>query len=461
MTIRLKLTLYWAAVLAAILIIAGTAVFLLFQRSQWGELDSALMEEADTSTATLAHAGKGIEAAALVKRLSEERDLGPRRRVRLVAAGEVIADFGERTAALPLLPAVVAAPGMFERGSFRFAVMPFTLSGRRAYLEDGVDASRIRDSVRRLRSSLLLILPMLLLGCVAGGYWLAGRALAPMAALGEALARIEPRELGRRLDAGETDDEVARLTAAINALLERLERVSLSERRFASDAAHELRTPLTVLRTGLEVALSRERTAPEYRRQLELAMDEVLRLCRVADELLMLARLDGEVEVEREPVDMKALITEVTGAVEPLVQIKNLTLRSTGDHKVMVNGNRGHLRRLVINLLDNALKFTPEHGVVTVGLSAEDNRAVLRIADSGPGIAVHELPLIFDRFFRGKTGQYAGSGLGLSLCREIARRHGGEIRAHNCADGGSEFLVTIPLAHSGSDGKAVMAADLS
>ncbi|MGH7917911.1 MAG: sensor histidine kinase, partial [Candidatus Binataceae bacterium] len=381
----------------------------------------------------------------------------PRRRVRLVAAGAVVADFGELTVALPILPAVVAAPGMFHRDSFRFAVMPFTLSGRPAYLEDGVDASRIPGSVRRLRSSLLLILPLLLLGCVAGGYWLAGRALVPIAALGEALARIEPRELGTRLAIGEADDEVAHLTTAINALLERLERASMSERRFASDAAHELRTPLTVLRTGLEVALGRERSASEYRRQLDLALAEVLRLCRVADELLMLARLDGEVEVKREPVDMRALIKEVTGAVEPLVYARHLTLTTNGHGApVIVNGNRDHLRRLIINLLDNALKFTPEHGVVTVGLAAENQCAVLRIADSGPGIASQELPLIFERFFRGKAGQHAGSGLGLSLCREIARRHGGEIRAHNRAGAGSEFIVTLPLGRVERDGQPLI-----
>jgi signal transduction histidine kinase len=448
MTIRLRLTIYWAAIIAAMLLIAGVSAFLLFERQQWGALDGALMEEADTSAASLSRLGPGAAADAIVGNLSEERDLGPRRRVRIVTGDRVIADYGDHTAELP------APSGSFQSASmrdgngsvFRFAIMPFRFGGAPAVLEDGVDASAIRKSIALLRTSLLLILPLILVASVAGGYVIAGRALVPMIALTDELARIEPRDLSRRLASGETDDEVARLTHAINALLERIERASNTERRFAADAAHELRTPLAVLRTGLEVALGRERTSAQYAETLGAALGGVVGLCTMADQLLTLSRLGQEASTERQRVDLGALVREVATAVEPLVHAKPLELTVHSDEAVIVEGNPVHLKRLVINLLDNAIKFTPARGNLEIGTASRDGQATLRVADSGPGIPTEDLPFIFDRFFRGRTRDEAGNGLGLSFCREIARLHSGEIAVSNRAQGGCEFTVTLPLA---------------
>jgi heavy metal sensor kinase len=452
MTIRLRLTIYWAAVIATMLLIAGIIAFLLFERQQWGEIDGALMEEADTSAASLSRLRPGAAADAIVRNLSEERDLGPRRRVRVVTftGNRVIADFGDQTAELPAQGAGIQIASMRDGsgGVVRYAIVPFQFGGTRAVLEDGVDASAIRKSIARLRTSLLLILPLILIASVAGGYVIAGRALVPMITLTDELARIEPRELSRRLEPGETGDEVARLTRAINALLERIERASNTERRFAADAAHELRTPLAVLRTGLEVALSRDRTHREYAEALGSAFDGVVALCTMADQLLTLSRLDQEASSERERVDLGALVREVAGAVEPLVQAKPLELTASSDEAVIVEGNPVHLKRLVINLLDNAIKFTPAHGKLEIGMAARDGHATLRVADSGPGIPAEDLPFIFDRFFRGRAQDESGNGLGLSLCREIVRLHHGEIAVANRAEGGCEFIVTLPLAIS-------------
>jgi signal transduction histidine kinase len=173
---------------------------------------------------------------------------------------------------------------------------------------------------------------------------------------------------------------------------------------------------------------------------------ETVALCRMADELLSLARLDREASIERAPVNLSALVREVAEAVEPLVQARNLTLRTSLDDDVFVDGNRDHLQRLLINLLDNALKFTPEHGRVSVGLNIAGAQAILRVADNGPGIPPDDLPFIFDRFFRGKNRAEHGSGLGLSLCREIVRLHGGKISAANGVDGGGEFVVMLPAS---------------
>ena len=448
MSIRLRLTIYWAAIIAALLIVAGIAVFLLFERQQWGALDGALLEEADTATAAINRLGPGAASDSIVVRLSEERDLGPRRRVRIVSGDRVMADFGDLAADLPPLDAAHAERGVRDgaRGQLRFAIVPFELAGAAATLEDGVDAIAIRKSIAKLRESLLLIVPLIMIVAVSGGYVLAGRALVPIIALAGELSRIDPRDLSRRLDPGRVNDEVARLTRAINALLERVERATDTERRFAADAAHELRTPLAVLRTGLEVALARDRSPTEYAETLASALAEVVALCTMADQLLTFARLDQEAALAREHVDLGALVREVVEVVEPLVQAKPLALAVETAGTLTVVANPIHLKRLVINLIDNAIKFTPAHGRVEIGVAARDGLAILRVADSGPGIPSADLPFIFDRFFRGKARAEAGNGLGLSLSREIARLHHGAITAANRDRGGCEFVVTLPLA---------------
>ncbi|HKV56478.1 MAG TPA: HAMP domain-containing sensor histidine kinase [Candidatus Binataceae bacterium] len=447
MSIRVRLTLYWAAVLAGVLVIAGVAVFLLFERQQWGELDGALLEEADTASETIARLGAN-SAGQIAARLSQERDLGPSRRVLLIHNGRILAAYGNAAADLPEFSGELQTHALVEgrAHAFRYAIVGFPLANGRVYLADGVDATPVRASIARLRASLLLIVPLLLVLGVSGGYWLAGRALVPINSLSDELARIEPRDSGRRVPLPQVRDEVARLTRAINGLLDRVERASTAERRFAADAAHELRTPLAVLRTGLEVVLGHERGAGEYAEAIGSALREVVALCRIADELLAIARLDQEAALERKTIDLGALATEVSEAVEPVAQARNQILRVDMSGPVMVRGNPNHLRRLIINLLDNALKFTPEHGRIELAVEAHNGSAKVRVADSGQGIPASDLPLVFERFFRGKHRGESGSGLGLSLCREIVLLHGGEITVANRPEGGAEFVVTLPSA---------------
>jgi two-component system, OmpR family, sensor kinase len=445
MTIRLRLTIYWAAVLAAIVLAAAFVALKLFARQQWGTMDAALLEEAESTADQIEHSDR-LSAPGILQRLSLETDIGPGRRVRLVTTHGTVADFGDvHTIPPPFDPSLPTHPAIVGGRDVRFAVVPLMYNGDPAYLQSGVQGRLIQQSVNNLRNLLLLMVPILLILCIGGGYILAGRALRPMESVTAELDAIGPTNLSSRLTAPSVHDEVARLTAVINALLERLERASATERRFASDAAHELRTPLAVLRTGLEVALSRDRTPEENRAALGAAHREALSLCRIADELLMLSRLNGEVMVDRHKLNLRALIGEIAATVGPLAHAHELKLSVNAPEDVFVNGNEDHLRRLIINLLDNALKFTPAGGSIDVGLKSDTNRAIIRVADTGQGIHPAELPHIFDRFFRGAGSPGEGSGLGLSLCREIARAHGGDIAAANLPQGGCAFVVTLAL----------------
>jgi two-component system, OmpR family, sensor kinase len=454
LSIRLRLTIYWTAITAVILLAAGLLIMVMFARAMWSTLDAALMEEADTTAAAIAHSS-AADTKVILQRLSQEKDLGPGRRVRLIAGGQVVFDGGDTGADLPDTSATADSVVDGGQHRYRFAVVRLRMNGEPGSLQDGADAAPVRRAIAHLRNALLLVIPIILALCVTGGYLMAGWALAPVNQVTNALASIGPRDLGQRLPLPQVHDEAGQLIAAINQLLERLERASAAQRRFVSEAAHELRTPLAVLRSGLEVTLQRPRGAEESRAALEQAISEVERLCAIAEDLLALARLDAEPVVDRTPVDLCEIAAEASAMAQTLAEARHQAFAqdlAIDEHKrIVVHGIAGDLRRVVRNLLDNAVKFTPERGRIEIGVTTNGATALISVRDSGPGIDPRDIEHIFDPFYRSRSANGAGSGLGLALSREIVRRHGGVIQAANRAAGGCEILVRLPLASNASD----------
>lgn len=445
MSIRLRLTIYWSAITALILFAAGLLIFAMFERAMLGSLDAALTEEADTTAAAISRS-RPDDAQSILRRLARERDLGPGRRIRLEAGGRAIFDIGDDAADLPRRTEPGAnriADGSLHR--YRYAIVRLRFQGADAALIDGTDARPVRGAIARLRDALLLAIPVILALSIVGGYWMATRALAPLNKISDALARIEPRDLTSRLAAPSPQDEAHRLVSAINQLLERLERASAAQRRFVSEAAHELRTPLTVLRTGLEVTLQRPRTAEENRAALEQAAEEVERLCRMAEDLLALARLNADSTSERAPVDLSEIAAEASGVARTLAEPRGqeLTLKTLAG--IIVKGSAPDLRRVLLNLLDNAVKYTPERGRIEIAVTRDGSDAMVLVRDNGAGIDPRDLDRVFEPFYRGR-GNGAGGGLGLALSREIAHRHGGTIEAANRPEGGCEIRLRLPLS---------------
>jgi signal transduction histidine kinase len=434
MTIRLRLTIYWAMVLGAILVVAAIAAIKLFERQQFGGLDAALLEEAENAADQIQRGGTA-SALGVLQRLSLETDIGPGRRTRIVTSHNEVGNFGDvHTVPPPFDPSLPTHPAIVGNHTFRFAVVPMLYNGDIAYLQSGVQAGLVDESVNGLRNLLLLMVPIILMLCVGGGYLLAGRALRPIESVTAELDAIGPTSLSSRLPVPPVADEVARLTTEINSLLERLEQAAATERRFSSDAAHELRTPLAVLRTGLEVALARDRSSAENRAALGAAHREALSLCRIADELLMLSRLNGEVMVDRQKLNLRALLSEIVGTVGPLAQSHKIKLSVSEPEDVFVNGNEGHLRRLIVNLLDNALKFTPAGGAIALDAGIDAGEPILKVADSGPGIEINEREAVLRPFYRSPAQEAhapAGYGLGLSLVAAVARVHNAEVEIHD------------------------------
>ncbi len=446
MSIRARLTLYWAIVTAAILLGAGALTLALFARGAWLALDEALLEEADTIAPAIARATQPA-AIALLRHLVAEKDLGPGRRVRLIVGGRVLLDAGDRATALPPgLPAPGAAGRVVSGRGSRFAEVPLRFAGEAAWLQDGVDSRPLGYTVARLGRTMMLLLPAILALSVAGGYGLAGLALRPIAATAAALARIGPGDRGSRLPPAPVRDEVGRLVGEINDLLGRLERASVAQQRFVAEAAHELRTPLTVLRSGLEVSLQRPRSAAESRAALVAALAEVERLCAIAEDLLALARLEAVKEAAAEPVDLGALVGALGARVAPLAAAKDQRLTVRAAAGVVVSGNRSDLQRVMLNLLDNAIKFTGAGGAIEIAAAVADGWALVTVSDDGPGIPAEEVERVFDPFYRSRRAGAGGGGLGLAVCREIVAAHRGEISAANRPGGGCAIALRLPLA---------------
>ena len=315
------------------------------------------------------------------------------------------------------------------------------------------DLGDIEEALRSLRLALLLISPAGVLLSALGGYWLAGRALAPVDEIARMAHEIEANNLSKRLPHAGEEDEIGRLVHTLNRMIERLECAFEGMKRFTADASHELRSPLGTMRSTLEVLLHQPRTVEEHRIGLESLIEDVDRLHRIVEDLLLLARADtGRLAMAQEPVALDALAVALVESFEPRAQERGIALRVHTAGPTRVNGDEPWLIQLVANLLDNAFKFTPMGGAIEVRVEGVGTRARLSVSDTGPGIPADDLERIFERFYQADPararGATPGAGLGLAIAAWIAASHGGRIAASNRPQGGACFEVDLPLAPS-------------
>ncbi len=307
-------------------------------------------------------------------------------------------------------------------------------------------------SAEQLLSTIALILPLGLVTALLVGSWIARRALAPVDRIITEVREItDGRSLHRRLAEPMVKDELGRLTETLNQMMTRLERSFAALRRFTADASHELKTPLTVLRAGVERAITMPSLPPEALAALEETLQEINRMTELVEALLMLARADeGTTPLHRETVDLRAIVEE-TGETGELLAAEagvNMEVATPAD-PVIVPVDASRIRQLILNLLTNAVKYTPAGGSVRLQLGPSNGRVTLTVADSGVGIAPGDLPHIFDRFWRAdsartRTGERSGTGLGLAICKWIAEAHGGRIDVQSRPGRGTTFTVTLP-----------------
>src|SRR5271157_5401349 len=266
--------------------------------------------------------------------------------------------------------------------------------------------------------------------------------------MAEQSRHITGHNLDSRLEIGNAARELAVLASSFNELLSRLDQTFESMRRFVADASHELRTPISVIRGEADVALSQERSSAEYRESLAIILDESRRLSRLVDDLLNLARADaGNVKLQVREFYFNDLLAESCRSVQALAAARSIKLECQCSEDVPFHGDEELLRRLVVNLLDNAIRYTPRGGQVCASLNANGGELRIQVSDTGAGIPPEAVPHVFERFYRGdqaRSRQEGGFGLGLAIVKWIAESHKGEVDLASRPGQGSTFTVTLP-----------------
>jgi len=311
--------------------------------------------------------------------------------------------------------------------------------------------SELREALDQFRWAVLVLVPCGILAAALGGYWISRRALAPVDRIASTARAITARDLGRRLDVPATGDELQRLTETLNAMLDRLEAAFRETTRFTADASHELRSPISVIRTSAEIALRRDRSVEEYREALAEILRESERTSVLVQDLLTLTRADAGVDLlQPTPLDLRVLLDDLRGALSTICAQASLDLQiELPDQPVPASGDAAALGRLVRVLIDNAVKYTPAPGKVTLRLASTPNGAVVDVADTGIGISAEDLPRVFDRFYRAdkaRTRDSGGAGLGLSIAKWIADQHGARIAIESEPGHGCRVSVHLPHA---------------
>lgn len=343
-------------------------------------------------------------------------------------------DAGARVATAQLLP--------IGEGEFRLVAQSVSAHDQTFTVYAAASLDPVGEAVGMLATILFAGIPVLI-GLVGVTVWLIiGRALHPVEAIRAKVASISDRDLDRRVPVPDSDDEIARLAATMNEMLDRLEQSSRQQRRFIADASHELRSPLAAIRSQLEVDLMHAETA-DWPAMSEDVLDETLRLQRLVDDLLLLARSDsGTLPIRRQPVDLDDIIFELVKRIQPPTSI---TIDTTQVSGAQVVGDADSLARLARNLLENAVRFAVDR--IEVTLEEVGGTATLTISDDGPGIPQADRDQVFERFTRldeARDRDHGGTGLGLAICKEVTRHHAGSVTIDDGPLGGARFTVEIP-----------------
>lgn len=300
----------------------------------------------------------------------------------------------------------------------------------------------IENSLSDLVSAMSLVYVSLVILTTYGGYLLSQKATQPIREITEKITRITAENLNERVAVRQTGDEIEELSETFNSLMDRLDSAFKRERQFIGDVAHELKTPLATLQGEIELALTKKRKSEEYRHALKEALIDARRLGETLRNILDLAWSRTDTKLER--VDLSAALNDLNEVAKKLALAKRITVKSDIKKGVYVLGKKDKLSRAVLNLIDNAIKFTPEKGRVEINLNKEKERAVIKISDNGVGINKTDRPHIFERFYRGKTAT-SGSGLGLPIAQAIVLAHRGKLKVVSSKGRGTTATVYLPL----------------
>ncbi len=327
----------------------------------------------------------------------------------------------------------------------------YQLEGRPILIRVAYRQDLIWDELKETLLVLLAALPLVLAGTAYAGYRMVGRALDPIGKMASRAEQINSERLNERLPESNPQDELGHLALVFNAMLARIEQSFEQLRRFTADASHELRTPLAAIRSIGEVALQKKNGAEEYRDTIGSMLEEVNRLTSIVENLLVLSRADsGQIKMHPTEFLLADLVREAASLLEVLIEDKRIDFALRGDEDARVRADRLYLRHAVINVLHNAMKFTPPGGTIAANIARTDSRVELAITDSGPGVPSGRAEHIFERFYRveeAAAGESDGAGLGLAIAKWAVEANGGDIAVQDSTTGGATFRLRLTAAN--------------
>jgi len=447
-TIKFRLTVWYLVVLALVLAAFGGVAYHLLSRDLTKNLDESLRARLAELQGTIRLQGQQITFeqkfndiiliydanGALAQRL------GPNVPFTNIEKLVQQALFGQS--------GYLTAP-VHEGQEVRLYAIPFNLDSRTRV---AIVAGRLTSEIHEILSIFRIVIICSALAVVVlagvGGMVLANRTLKQVDHITDVAREIGEGDLSRRIDI-RSEDEMGRLAATLNGMIARLETAFRKQRQFAADASHELRTPLAIIKAESSLVLDKERTQAEYRKSLELVSLEVSYMAEVIGQLLQLTRADAaDGPLAFEEVHVGNLLAELASDMAPLAQEKAVSFSFGPLDDLTVKGDKLKLRQLFLNILDNAIRYTPSGGAVCGSLVRKNGSACVTISDTGAGIPPEHLPHIFDRFYRvdsARSRADGGTGLGLAIASSVAKLHGGEIVVESQVGRGSTFSITLPL----------------
>jgi heavy metal sensor kinase len=456
-SIKFRFTIWYLLVLAVLLIALSAGVYFYLSRSLYRSLDDSLGIRS-TQIRSIQDILESIRQGEFQEELGEIVVL-------YFYSGNQLMEVSPRGTSIPLshefISQAIAGTTLFatiptaEGEGLRLLAVPINISMlgpppgiQPAALVIARSTKQIDQALAGLLRTFILVVPLALALAAAGGIFLARRALKPVDKIAQTAREIGESDLSQRINVN-TKDELGRLAATLNEMIGRLEKAFQRQKQFTSDASHELRTPLAVIEAESTLALQKERPSSDYQRSLEIISQESRQMSSLIDQLLTLARADaGKEQWNFTEVNLGKLISNLSTDVEVLCQEKGLNFQLGQMQDLVVKGDEARLRELFMNLLDNAIRYTPSLGTVSVSLRREGQMAVVAITDTGIGIPAEDIPFIFERFYRvdkSRSRAEGGTGLGLAICRHIAEAHGGKIEVESRVGAGSTFSVRLPL----------------
>lgn len=454
--IRTKLTFWYTSIFGGAIILFSILTYFAFTYANNKSIDVGLEEEAE-GVAHCAHISKD-SLKNYVTCLSNERD--ERATEKYIAILDQVGNLQFRSGSLKsdylplssrqihdiLTGKIYFKTARDSRGNLlRIVTIP---------TEDSQQLIQLGIAVNNDIAPKIFLLALMALGCLAiigswfGGLFMSKKALRPVDTMIKELQKIETEHLGKRLAIHPTKDEIGKLSEGINEMLSRLENSFNQVRQFTTDASHELRTPIAIMKAGIEVALSRERDICNYQQVLANTLDDLGRLSKIIENLFILAKADtGRCEIHMERMNLCPVITDVAEQLRLITETKNISISTEKMEDVFIQGDELLIRMMLLNLVDNAVKYTPQNGTISLFMSKDSENVKIIIKDNGIGISQEDISHIFDRFYRAskvRTSNYDGGGLGLSICQWIVKSHHGTITVESELNKGSIFTVTLP-----------------